>query len=388
MDWMLKTVSVACLVACLLASCSDDGDDKASCDASYVSACTRDLKGVTVCEDGVVVTRPCASGVCDVSQAQCVEACSESSLPASCLDGKTRVWCDAGVRKTGQCEAGESCQGGTCVKAQTCDANFQTRCNDGLTGYISCEQGREVETPCPSGICIASSGKCQGIVSPDSCTPEDYPATCIDAHTRAWCAGGVKKTMSCGSGETCVDGGCKDTLTTCGADYVETCETPLIHTYCKDGVVTRELCKNGQICNALLKTKSCRVPAYGDSCSPATFSEGCFSNDTVARTCDAETGKVVDVSCDKYSVGSKCDIAPDFYGPGANAVMCVTKEDACNEPGETESLCYGEYDKEDDYTYFYERTLTCAKFNLGNYFYVSGEEPCDGSCNADKTHCR
>ncbi len=370
-----------CMVCCI--ACTEEKkDEDVTCDANtFITACRVDLTSVRVCENGIVTDKPCDTGVCDIDTGKCAEPddlCTDTDYPASCESDSVRRYCNYKVKATETCSAGTKCSGGQCLPdPDACTAASYPAACDSESVRHYCKNGKKTTETCGSGT-KCSGGACINEID-DSCTETDYPAACDSESVRHYCKDGTKATETCGSGTKCSGGACiPDNPNACDSSFVAKCENPLTRVYCYNGTITRETCRNGAICNPLLSTVACRTPAVNDKCDPDAYSEMCFGS-TIARICDAEKQKVVDVDCpDEYGRGSQCDIRENFYGVGLNAVMCFSDEDECGFEGETEySYCFR--DDETGYRSYYKKTFTCTEFNLGFHFYNSDIEKCPAS---------
>ncbi len=355
-----RSLFLACSLLAIVSACADDSSESTSqCDNSYIPTCTADKTGYSVCEQGIIKVVECGVGLaCDPSD----NICKSSSSP----------------------------------KQPSCDANTPRTCLADNSGFTVCENGALVEKKCPSSqVCDPTLAMCMTPSQEAQCTPQTHPQTCNAAGTGfTACIGGVVKETLCPSGQTCdkasnlchIDESNPQQSQCDEKTYPATCPTPHTLQYCSGGKIITETCKSGAVCNAAIKNKSCKIPNFGDLCSPDTFAETCIEHDSVALYCNEETGKVDTLDCKKaYGDGYRCDIAFDFNGKDYDLAICISNREKCKTPGNITSEC--EYDPvEDEHFTTYE---TCYDFATGAYKFVSDVVSCDHKgCSSDKTECK
>ena len=408
---------------CESAAAPAPAQNQNKCDAGYQRACNSAFTGYTICENGQIIEKICtggqtcnpASNLCETANPSQQPDCTESTYPRQCNQELTAYSvCEGGHIITKTCPEGQKCNAETALcespsqppQTSCTPESYTRRCNDDFSGYTVCEGGQIVTKTCPTGqACNQATAMCESPVTPPpeaECQEASHERKCTEDKTGySACRQGKVTTVTCPSSQTCdpTTVTCKSAANpepeTCNeADYPPSCPNPHQYRYCKGGKVITETCKNGAMCNAAIKNKSCKVPGVGDKCDPSAFAETCFGT-TEALICEEDSSgsyKVIKFDCtsDKNGLSKdfKCDIAPDFFGPGLDVTMCYSKGDICKNEGQEETVC--EYDDEEDV--HYTNTYLCQKFNTGSYYYLLDSEDCEKggkkyACNKAKTEC-
>ena len=220
--------------------CSQDGTMLVTCDGKKITGtkectcvdnaceecdydgkrCDNISKNIVKCdkESGQEVFVKQCPGACDNGSCMAVEC--PSAQAKSCLDMKTRFYCDAttNVMVESQCEAGLICADGDCVEREGEEqCNFEKHCIDDKRGIQDCKNGKVEFTPCNDGeYCTTEGGiRCIKAETCDNFTP--YCGTNDDGSQYAvLCPTDAKETdkpYTKGCKASCQNGECTVSLT-------------------------------------------------------------------------------------------------------------------------------------------------------------------------------
>ena len=217
--------------------CSQDGTMLVSCDGKKITGtkectcvdneceecdydgkrCDSTSKNVVKCDkkSGQEVFVKQCPGACDNGSCMAVECPSVGAK--SCLDMKTRYYCDAttNVMVESQCEAGLICVDGDCVEREGEEqCNFEKHCIDDKRGIQDCKNGKVEFTPCNDGeYCTTEGGiRCIKAETCDNFTP--YCVTNEDGSQYAMmCNDTSDKPYKKGCKASCQNGECTVSLT-------------------------------------------------------------------------------------------------------------------------------------------------------------------------------
>ena len=217
--------------------CSQDGTMLVSCDGKKITGtkectcvdnackecdydgkrCDSTSKNVVKCDkkSGQEIFVKQCPGACD--NGSCMAVKCPSAQAKSCLDMKTRFYCDAttNVMVESQCEAGLICADGDCVEREGEEqCNFEKHCIDDKRGIQDCKNGKVEFTPCNDGeYCTTEGGiRCIKAETCDNFTP--YCVTNEDGSQYAMmCNDTSDKPYKKGCKASCQNGECTVSLT-------------------------------------------------------------------------------------------------------------------------------------------------------------------------------
>ncbi len=254
---------------CVLNVCVDPGGEDAGVDGG------EDAGEPDAGQDADVMPTPCQEdGECEVGQiceqGLCVKGCRED---AGCLDGE---YCD---QESLVCAAG--CRVGECPEGEVCERESR------VCQVVPCEDdgGCDVGQICEGGVCAEGCREDAGCGEGEICE-------------EAACVPGCREDGECGEGEICEGEvcaeGCREDV---GCGEGEICEDAACVSGCReDGG-----CDEGEICEEAVCVAGCRVDpdcAGGEICLETSCVAGCREDEGCAEGsyCDLE-GLVCEVGC-------------------------------------------------------------------------------------------
>ena len=220
--------------------CSQDGTMLVTCDGKKITGtkectcvdnaceecdydgkrCDSTSKNIVKCdkESGQEVFVKQCPGACDNGSCMAVEC--PSAQAKSCLDMKTRFYCDAttNVMVESQCEAGLICADGDCVEREGEEqCNFEKHCIDDKRGIQDCKNGKVEFTPCNDGEYCTTEGGIRCIKAETCANFKPYCGTNDDGSQYAvLCPTDAKETdkpYTKGCKASCQNGECTVSLT-------------------------------------------------------------------------------------------------------------------------------------------------------------------------------
>lgn len=245
-------------------------------------------------EGGITITE--AGGSCDPSS--CIGCC----MAGTCMAGNTINACGAAGLPCVQCQSGEACLQGQCVKStgkcsastcpsgcclgDTCTAgNTATACGKGGAACASCAAGQK----CDSQSCTCGTSGCSGCCDNGACrSGMDVTAcgtgggACVKCSTGESCVAGACATSGTCSSTSCASGCCAGSVCKSGKDLAACGQNGGTCKQCS----TSETCSQGSCVNtSQCNSSNCTGCCSGTQCLSGTSASACGSGGTGCKTC-------------------------------------------------------------------------------------------------------
>jgi len=161
----------------------------------------------------------------------------------------------------------------TTGSSQYCSGTTQVTCINGAAYYSECD------------VCEGN-----GCVTPNTCAPESFAASCKDDRTATVCVNNTISNKVCNADEICKSGECEKVSTGCSeSEFTATCADANSITRCEGGSITTSKCEYG--------------------CSNNKCNDKPDTGDSICGNRKLESGEV----CDTWEVGElTCADVPDI----------------------------------------------------------------------------
>ncbi|MCK5803167.1 MAG: hypothetical protein KAI66_10060 [Lentisphaeria bacterium] len=320
------------------------------CEASHADcdnngSCECDVSGPNICHNNTCCTpncsgRECGTDGCGGSCGNCEsgETCNGSGI---CVCDATHADCDS----DGSCECDTSgtnvCHNNACCTPATCGANNCNTINDGCGGTMECG-GCDAGETCNAGTCECdanhadcdSNGSCECDTSGTNvchdsacCTPVDPCGAGICEWASDGC-GNLVDCGGCGAGETCNAGTCE-----CDATH-EDCDS---NGSCECDTSGTSFCHLSSCCTPDCSGKDCGDDGCGGTCGSCVpvnevcnVSGQCVCAPNMAN-CDGEEANGCEINTSTSADHcSGCGLACETgFGCASSACACSNNPD-CN----------------------------------------------------------